>query len=62
MNKDFNYGQTCSYERIEGKWYMTWGADFPQDDSGKLLVNDYEATLLEMGYLIGRESNKNTNK
>ena len=44
-------GSTCHYERIDGKWYVVWGADFPQDNSGRKEVDWKEAFLLECGYL-----------
>lgn len=44
------YGSTCHYERINKKWYVVWGADFPNDNSGRKLVADNEALLLEIGY------------
>jgi len=47
---DIPLGATCHYERIDGKWYVVWGADFESDKSGKALVDDKEALYLEMGY------------
>lgn len=41
-------GATCHYERIDGKWFVVWGADF--DPSGRAKVTDKDAILLEMGY------------
>jgi hypothetical protein len=49
--KNIPLGATCHYERINGQWYVVWGADFVGDESGRKLVPDKEALLLEMGYL-----------
>jgi hypothetical protein len=47
-------GVTCHYERINGKWFVVWGADFMQDRPGRKEVAENEAFLLECGYLIGK--------
>jgi hypothetical protein len=51
-------GVTCHYDRIDSKWYVVWGADFPGDDPGKKLVPDNEALLLEMGYQVAKFEDK----
>ena len=43
-------GQTCHYERIEGKWYVVCSDDFPGDESGKQELSSNDAILLELGY------------
>lgn len=48
-------GATCHYKReSSGKWFVVWGADFPQDKSGRKQVSDSESLLLENGYLIAK--------
>ena len=51
MNKiEIPLGVTCHYERIDGKWYVVWGADFLSDQPGRKLVPDNESLLLEIGF------------
>lgn len=51
-------GATCHYERVEGKWYVVWGADFLQDDTGRVECNDHDSMMLEMGYYVGKSGKR----
>lgn len=55
LNKKItDLGATCHYERINKKWFVVWGADFPNDGDFKEQVSEKEAWFLECGYLIGK--------